>query len=101
MGFGRTTFLFRRQMSSSFVWLDGRLALFSLEAMVLVTQTLSFLRLVLELWRTGFPPSSSDTGPLGAVLHLEWCWDRNLLTDQAYTRSLAFSQVPDCPEKLR
>ena len=60
VGFGLTAFLFRRQMSRRFVRPNGRLALFSLEAIVLVAQTLSFLRLALGLWRAGFPPGSSE-----------------------------------------
>ncbi len=48
MGFKLTAFLFRRQMSGRFVWLDVRLALFSLEAIVLLTQTLNFFDLLLN-----------------------------------------------------
>ena len=93
MGLGLPTLFFRRQIRSRFVWQDPRLALFPLEPMVLVTQPLSFLRLARPLWPTGLPLSSSDTGPLAADLHLQWLWDRNLVSSQICGERKTFEGV--------
>ena len=54
VGFGLPAFLFRRQSSCRFVRLHGWLALFSLEAIVLVAQTLYFFGLLLDFGVQGF-----------------------------------------------
>ena len=54
MGFGLPAFLFRRQLAGRFVRLDLRLALFPLEPIVLVAQTLDFFGLLFHLGRQLF-----------------------------------------------
>src|SRR5438874_1228874 len=54
MRLGLTPFFFRRQIPARFVRLDVRLALFPLEPIVLVAQTLDFFSLLLHFGVQGF-----------------------------------------------